>query len=141
MKPSIELCDQGESARLDAFLVERIYEFNARATGYVDGRLIAGRIVDDAGDVVAGFSGHTWGGCCVLTNVWVHESLRGRGYGRALLLAAEAEAVRRRCEQVVLATHDFQAPGFYAKLGYEAYGRVEGTPRGSGQTWFKKSLA
>jgi len=140
VKPSIELCDQGESARLDAFLVERIYEFNARATGYVDGRLIAGRIVDDAGDVVAGFSGHTWGGCCVLTNVWVHESLRGRGYGRALLLAAEAEAVRRRCEQVVLATHDFQAPGFYERMGYARRAVIEGQPRGHADIVFVKRL-
>ncbi len=42
--PSVELCDQNECQQLDAFLVERIYEFNARATGYFDGRLVGGRL-------------------------------------------------------------------------------------------------
>ena len=40
------------------FLVERIYEFNAKVTGYVDGRLLASCVRDEAGAIIAGFSGY-----------------------------------------------------------------------------------
>ncbi len=42
----------------------------------------------------------------------------------------EEEAVARRCEQIVLETHDFQAPAFYRKLGFTNVGGVAGYPRG-----------
>jgi hypothetical protein len=48
--PSVELCDERECEQLEAFLVERIHEFNAHATGYFDGKLIGGRL-RRAGDV------------------------------------------------------------------------------------------
>jgi hypothetical protein len=52
---------------LGAFLADRIYELNAKATGYFDGRLLAGSIQSDTGEVIAGFDGHTWGGRCELS--------------------------------------------------------------------------
>src|SRR5215831_12529215 len=48
--PPIELCDERECQQLEAFLVERIYQFNARATGYFDGRLVGGRLRNEAGE-------------------------------------------------------------------------------------------
>jgi ribosomal protein S18 acetylase RimI-like enzyme len=128
--PPIELCDESECHELEAFLVDRIYEFNAQATGYFDGKLVGGRLRSESGEVIAAFNGHTWGGCCVVTHLWVHESQRDRGLGRALLQAAEAEARRRGCEQVVLSTHSFQAPSFYERLGYEKLAVIRGQPKG-----------
>jgi len=90
--PVVELRDDDECQELETFLVERIYQFNAQATGYFDGRLLAGRLRSEAGEVIAAFSGHTWGGCCLLAHLWVHEAQRGHGLGRALLQAVEAEA-------------------------------------------------
>jgi GNAT superfamily N-acetyltransferase len=121
--------NEAESQAIGAFLADRIYEFNAAVTGYADGRLLAGCIRDDAGGIIAGFHGHTWGGCCELAHVWVHERHRGRGLGTLLLRSAEAEAVERGCSQVVLATHNFQAPGFYERMGYERKCIVEGRPK------------
>jgi hypothetical protein len=42
----------------------------------------------------------------------------------------EEEAKARRCEQIVLGTHDFQAPDFYRKLGFKLTGTIEEYPRG-----------
>ena len=47
----VTLEDDAECEALGAFLAERIYEFNAEATGYFDGRLLAGCIRSETGDV------------------------------------------------------------------------------------------
>jgi GNAT superfamily N-acetyltransferase len=130
-RDDVVLCrDDAECQELGTFLEQRIYEFNATMTGYVDARLLAGCIRDEAGEVVAGFSGYTWGGCCEISNVWVHERHRGQGIGTRLLRCAEAEASSRGCRRVVLATHSFQAPGFYQRMGYQRKYAIEGRPHG-----------
>ena len=137
----IEFCDEVECQELEAFLVERIYEFNAQATGYDDGRLIGGRLRGESGEVIAAFNGHTWGGCCVVAHLWVHESQRGLGLGRALLQAAEAEGIRRGCQQIVVATHSFQAPAFYERLGYEKQAVIRDQPKGHANFVYVKCLS
>ena len=137
---AVALLDEAQCQELESFLADRIYEFNANATGYSDGRLLAGSMLNAAGDVIAGFSGHTWGGCCELSYVWVHERYRGQGLGRALMRAAEAQAQNRGCAQVVLLTHSFQAPAFYERLGYERRYAIEGRPKGHSNIVYVKQL-
>ena len=120
--------------------MDRIYEFNSDATGYFDGKLLGASIQNEAGEVIAGLSGHTWGGCCEVSHLWVSTQHRGQGLGKALLHAAEAQAVRRGCSQVVLTTHSFQAPEFYERLGYERKYAIEGRPRGHANIVFVKLL-
>jgi ribosomal protein S18 acetylase RimI-like enzyme len=132
--------DETDCQSLAAFLSDRIYEFNAQATGYSDGKLLAGCMRDEAGEVIAGFNGHTWGGCCELLNVWVHEQYRAQGLGASLLRAAEAEAISRGCAQVVLATHSFQAPGFYERMGYEQRYIIAGQPKDYAEIIYVKVL-
>ena len=54
--------------------------------------------VRDAGTIVAGISGWTWGDCCELQSLWVAPHLRGRGLAPRLLAAAaldvEPDALR-----------------------------------------------
>jgi len=96
---------------------------------------------DETGAIVAGIWGWTRGGCCEIRTLWVHERLRGHGYGQRLLRAAEQEAQRRDCRQVVLDTHSFQAPGFYQKHRYEIIGQIEGYPLGHTKYYLRKRLA
>jgi len=126
-------------AELDA-LENAIVAFNYDTTGFRDGRYLTAFVRDETGAMLAGFSGFTWGGYAKIENLWIAEPHRRAGLGRQLVTAAEGEARARGCEVIILDTHDFQAPGFYTTLGYVACGRIEGTPRGSGQTWFRKSL-
>ena len=121
-------------------LVDEINAFNYDTTGFRDGRHLAAFVRDESSTLIAGFSGFTWGGYAKIEHLWIAAPYRRAGLGRRLVAAAEDEARARGCDVVVLDTHDFQAPGFYSKLGYTACGRVEGTPRGSGQTWFRKDL-
>jgi ribosomal protein S18 acetylase RimI-like enzyme len=134
----IECDDAGE---LIAFLDERLRAFNEAITGIADGKPLHARIRNVSGAIIAAITGHTWGGCCEITQLWVREDERGRGHGRALVRAAEAEANRRGCSQVTVATHSFQAPHFYEKLGYQPVGAIVNYPRGHTRLHYVKRLA
>ena len=121
-------------------LEDRLYEFNAKTTGIGDALGLAIFERDDQDEVVAGLCGHTWGGCCEIRQLWVHEKVRGLGIGRRLLELAEREARRRECFQIILATHSFQAPGFYLRLGFEIVASVPEYPRGHQHLHLRKVL-
>ena len=125
--------DDGLRERLDA----EINAFNAAATGIGDGRLLR---VSVSGDLRGGLFGWTWGGCGYVEFLWVRHDQRGSGLGTRLLAAAEQEIRRRGCAQVALSTHSFQAPGFYARLGYRECGRTPAYPRGYDQIHLVKRL-
>ena len=97
--------------------------------------------VREAGKVVAGISGWTWGDCCELQSLWVEPSLRGRGVATQLIAAAESEAAARGCSQTVHFTYDFQARGLYERSGYELVARVEDFPSGTDVLWHRKILS
>ena len=132
---------EDEPARDDLeFLESQINDFNFEITGYRDGRYLTVFVRDAGGAIRAGLSGHTWGGCAEVKFLWVRESERRSGLGTRLLAAAEAEARARGCKQIVLSTHSFQAPRFYAKHGYTVAGEFPGYPIGHGQIFLRKSL-
>ena len=112
------------------YLEDRIYEHNASVTGIADGQLLAFLLRDDSGRIVAGICGNTWGGGCEIRQFWVEESQRRRGLGTRLLRAAEQEARRRGCTQMLLMTFSFQAPAFYARNGFEVLATIADHPRG-----------
>ena len=122
------------------FLDERIDEFNAKQTGFYDGRLLSIFLKDADGAISAGLRGHTWGGCCEIKLLWVDERHRRSGIGSQILSAAEREARQRGCSQVVLSSHSFQAPGFHEKKGYRRIGEVEGYPSGYANILLLKQL-
>jgi ribosomal protein S18 acetylase RimI-like enzyme len=135
----IEITDQHDDS-LVAFLRERIIEFNIAATGFNDGRSLTGVIKDEAGEIIAGLDGFTWGGYAKVEWLWVAPEYRGQGLGHRLLAAAEREAAARDCQIVRVDTHTFQAPAFYARLGYQVAGQVAGAPLGHGEVFLSKTL-
>jgi GNAT superfamily N-acetyltransferase len=122
-------------------LDDRIYEFNVAATGIADGRYLASFLKDETGEIYAGISGHTWGETCEIKLLWIAEPHRGQGLGSLLLSEAEREAARRGCKQIMLSTHSFQAPAFYAARGYREFGRVPNYPKGHASIYLMKSLS
>jgi GNAT superfamily N-acetyltransferase len=64
---------------------------------------------------------------------------RRNGLGTQLIRRAEEEARRRGCIGVHLTTFNFQARGFYEKLGYRAYGTLDDYPPGGARhSMFKR---
>jgi GNAT superfamily N-acetyltransferase len=128
-----------------ALLERRVAEETARNTGRVDDveSQLAIFVRSDDGSIVAGVYGWTWGGCAELQHLWVDATLRGRGLGTRLLDAAEGEAARRGCGQIVLLTHAANAGAAgerWTRRGYELVGRVDDYPMGDAALWFRKAL-
>lgn len=88
----------------------------------------------------AGLHASTWGGCCELLTLWVDEGVRRQGIASSLLIAAEQEAARRGCRQVVLFTHSGGPPQLYLRHGYDVVGMVTDYPRGMSAYWLRKFL-
>ena len=134
------LCVENDADPRDLeFLETQIRREASAAMGLGDEAELA-IFVRDAGRIVAGVSGWTWGDCCELQSLWVEPSLRGRRLGTRLLAAAEAEAAARGCSQTVHFTYAFQARRFYERNGYVLAGRVEGFPSGTDVLWYRKRL-
>ena len=122
------------------FLEDQINSYNMAVTGIVDWYPLAIFVRDGVQQIVAGISGDMWGDYLEIKNLWVHEDLRGQGLGRQLLQAAEQAARARGCGQVLLDTHDFQAPEFYKKLGYTVFGVFEGIGGHHARYYLRKKL-
>jgi GNAT superfamily N-acetyltransferase len=96
--------------------------------------------VRDRETIVAGLAGETYAGWLFIRYLWVADALRGKGIGRELMDGAEGRAVERGCHSALVDTFSFQAPGFYRKLGYEAFGELDYPPDFK-RIFFQKRLA
>jgi GNAT superfamily N-acetyltransferase len=123
------------------FLADQINTYNIAATGIDDWQALAMFVRDETGQIIAGVNGGSWAGYLEIHHLWVAEPLRGQGYGSQLLGAAEIEATRRGCTQVLLDTHDFQAIDFYKKHGYRVFGTFEGIAGRYTRFYLRKQLS
>jgi NAD(P)H-dependent FMN reductase/GNAT superfamily N-acetyltransferase len=139
-RPTLELCGELPPEDLQ-LLEERINEFNFATTGIRDARGLMIVLRDTDRRICAGLTGHTWGGVAEVRFLWVDEPKRHTGIGSRLLSAAESEARARGCRKIVLSTHSFQAPDFYAKRGYRVAGEFSEYPRGHRSIFLEKILS
>jgi ribosomal protein S18 acetylase RimI-like enzyme len=72
--------------------------------------------------------------------LWLDAAFRGHGYGRAIMAVAEARAQERGCQYVLVKTWDFQARGFYERLGFHVVGELHDYPPGHSLYWMRKGL-
>jgi GNAT superfamily N-acetyltransferase len=93
---------------------------------------------DTSREIVGGLLGFTHWRWLFVQNLWVAASLRSLGYGRKLMQNAEHEAHLRGCRHAYLDTFDFQALGFYQKLGYELFGHLDDYPPGHTKYFLQK---
>jgi len=80
-------------------------------------------------------------GWAFITYLYVPPELRGLRLGEQMMIEAEAIARERGMVGLWVNTFDFQAPGFYEKLGYTIFGRLDGIGDAVGQTFLRKRLA
>lgn len=105
-------------------------QHNHAVAPLADVRELAAFATDDAGTVVGGAVGRTWGECCELLQLWVAAEHRHHGVGSRLLHEFEAHARRRGCRTFYLTTLSYQAPEFYRRHGYGVLAQIAGYPEG-----------
>ncbi len=99
--------------RLEALITEEsalllVAELKGKVVGYIHGKMVTYLL----------FAGREM----LVSELFVMESVRGRGVGKALLSAIESEAVTQKCFRIsVLNSRERESykRGFYPSLGYE----------------------
>lgn len=122
---------ENEPADEDArAVVQGLVAFNGRHAAPESWTRVVLLLRDGEGALRGGLLAATHWDWLHVTHLWIDDGARGRGLGRRLLLAAEAEARARGCRHVHLETLSFQARGFYESLGYQVYGELADYPPG-----------
>ena len=125
---------------LTRFVSDHVINLNFVRTGVTDWHPVGYFLKNARGEWLGGLTGYAWAGWLHVNFLWVTESLRGRRHGTRLMDAAEAFAVEHGCTGATLETHSFQAPGFYAKRGYEVFGTLADYPPGHTKLFLRKRL-
>lgn len=93
-------------------------------------------IASQTGDIVGGCLGHiiTCNGekYLYVNRLWVNEQHRKHKLGTKIMRELEQYATRNNCQLIQLETYEWQARGFYEKLGYTAIATVANVEHGSG---------
>jgi GNAT superfamily N-acetyltransferase len=127
--------------RLESVLEDGLAEYNFEQIGIRDWRALAVTAHDpESGELVGGLLGRTSLGLFFLDLFYLPERMRHGGTGSAMLRMAEVEAGRRGCRAATLVTVNFQAPEFYARHGWEEFGRIPTIP-GVERIFMRKTLA
>jgi GNAT superfamily N-acetyltransferase len=117
-----------------------LIQYNDAKAGASNYRTLVVTLKDEAGAVLGGLWGYTSYGWLFVQLLALPEALRGMGHGRQLMHAAEQEAIARGCRHAWLDTFEFQARGFYEKLGYVLFGELPDHPPGFARFFLKKQL-
>ncbi|WP_213715679.1 GNAT family N-acetyltransferase [Cedecea lapagei] len=116
-------------------------EFNDAMSGINDRKPLAVVVRDrDSGSVVGGMLGRSSLGVLFIDLFYLPPELRAHGLGSEILRTFETEGRRRGCVAGFLYTISFQAPGFYRKHGWEAFGKIDCLPEGTSRYFMKKTL-
>ena len=110
---------------------------HARAYDFVPIRL---GVLEPTGEIAAGLLAATGWQWLNIDILYVNAPRRAQGLGKALLEQAITIARARGCIGAMLDTFDFQARGFYEKLGFEVFGTLEDMPPGHQRFWMKRKL-
>lgn len=140
MNPAIVL-QENPDPQIRASLLSLMMTYNESKTGPSGFALLAVALNDpQTGQLIGGLWGRTVYEWLFVEFLFVPDHLRGRGLGATLLRTAEQEAVARGCIGACLDTFDFNAPGFYRKLGYEEFAALDSPKHGFKRRFFRKPL-
>ena len=127
--------------RLKSILEDGLAAYNAEQTQRRDFRPLAVTAHDpETGELAGGLLGRTSLGLFFLDLFYLPDRMRRNGTGSAMIRMAETEAIRRGCRAATLITVNFQAPDFYARHGWEEFGRIATMP-GVERIFMRKTLS
>jgi len=133
----ITASEHPSEADRDAILAP-LRAYNLSRAGDPHIRPVALLLTDEEGGQVGGL----WGKCgydwLFVELLAVPEQHRGSNYGKALMEQAESIARANGCIGIWLDTYEFQARGFYERLGFEVFGMLDDHPIGQKKFFLRK---
>ncbi|MBF2007483.1 GNAT family N-acetyltransferase [Chlorogloeopsis fritschii PCC 9212] len=135
----ISIDNQSDSKSCN-FIDKQLHEFNLGKIGDYQYTPLCLLLHDLEQKLMGGLDAFMGLGWLHIGKLWIAEELRGYGYGKALVLAAEQEAIKHGCLNAYVFTYSFQSPDFYKHLGYEVFGELENFPPGYCRYFLKKRL-
>ncbi len=129
--------DEAPEPEFRAGLGNHIHAFHAQTIAG-DAERFALRLLGAQGELVGGLSGVVNWQWLFIDALWVHETLRGQGAGRALMAHAERHAAQAGCHSAWL--DSFQAKAFYEAIGYRVFAALPNYPPGQTRWFLSKRL-
>lgn len=96
--------------------------------------------VYDCEKLIGGAIGIIQFGWYFLEELWIDENYRGKDIGTELIKNIEKCAINNNAIGVRMETWNFQAKGFYEKMGYKVYATFEDCPPGTVDYFLKKKF-
>jgi len=141
LKQNVIVVSDSANPQFEEVIGKGLDEFNQQVSGLSDRRPLCVIVKDpDSDEALGGIVGRTSLGLAFLDLFHLPASLRGSGLGTKILKAFEDEARERGCRSAVLYTISFQAPGFYEKNGWIAFGEIESELEGISRVFMSKKL-
>lgn len=123
-----------EDVSFRTYLKEQIKSFNneisplhlaSRKEGYV--KYIQFEVIHE-GVCIGGLTGRIYWSCLEIDDIFIESSFRKLGYGKRLIMQAQAYAKSIGLHFIFLKTFSFQAKPFYEKYGFYVIGEIKGYP-------------
>ncbi|WP_353230033.1 GNAT family N-acetyltransferase [Novosphingobium sp.] len=131
--------DHPDTADREAVLAP-LRAFNIAQAGDPRIRPVAILLHHDHGATAGGLWGRIGFDWMFVELLVVPEDARGQGLGRQLMAQAETIARDAGCNGMWLDTFEFQARGFYEKLGFSLFGTLDDYPTGQHRYFMMKRL-
>ena len=129
-----------EDPEIQKSIIAPLVAYNNSKAGPGNAKALVITIRDSSGAVTGGLSGNTSRGWLFTHLLVVPEALRGQGLGTKIVQMAETEAIARGCIGAWLDTFEFQARGFYEKMGYSCFGEIQNYPPGFSRFFMRKTF-
>ena len=97
-------------------------------------------LVFDDGKIVGGAIGYVLYDWYYLDLLWIEDSYQHKSIGTSLIKRIEEYAKKEDLTGIRMETWNFQAKGFYEKMGYTMYAYIEDCPPGTIDYFFMKKL-
>lgn len=100
-----------------------------------------GIFLKDDDKTVGGIVSYYYAQWMYIDTLWVDAQYRVKGYGKKLIIQAEAKAKELGVKTILVDTFSFQAPEFYEKNGYEKWTKLKDNPvKVMTRYYYKKQL-
>ena len=121
-------------------VMQAFSEHALQTVGY-DGDIVTFNfIAQDAQQALGVITGKRFWGCLRISQLLVMPEARGKGIGKALMEKAFEHGRQHGCSWAAVETLNYQARGFYEKLGFEVEFERHGYDHGCVLYYLRKSL-